>query len=104
LGRHGLVFTTLKRGKDRKVGTVVHPGNVLRVLYDVLDAAKLPRTRFHDLRHSAASLPVAEGVQLAAVSMLLGHSELRITADCIRTWSKQISAKAARHVDAVPGR
>jgi integrase len=79
------VFTTLKRGKDRKVGTVVHPGNVLRVLYDVLDAAKLPRTRFHDLRHSAASLPVAEGVQLAAVSMLLGHSELRITADCIRT-------------------
>ena len=55
MGRHGLVFTTLKRGKDRKVGTVVNPGNVLRVLYDVLDAAKLPRTRFHDLRHSAAS-------------------------------------------------
>jgi integrase len=98
------VFTTLKRGKDRKVGTVVNPGNVLRVLYDVLDAAKLPRTRFHDLRHSAASLPVAEGVQLAAVSMLLGHSECASPPTVFAVGQKQIPAKAARHVDAVPGR
>ena len=47
----------------------------------LLTAAKLPRVRFHDLRHSAASLLIAEGVQLAEVSMLLGHSELRVTAD-----------------------
>jgi integrase len=54
---------------------------VLRVLHDLLDAAALPRVRFHDLRHSAASLLIAAGVQLAEVSMLLGHSELRVIAD-----------------------
>jgi integrase len=77
----GLVFTTYRtygegRGQGRKVGTGPHPRNVLRVLYDLLDAAELPRVRFHDLRHSAASLLIAAGVQLAEVSMLLGHSEL----------------------------
>jgi integrase len=41
----------------------------------------VPRVRFHDLRHSAASLLIAEGVELVEVSMLLGHSELRVTAD-----------------------
>ena len=89
----GLVFTTAKRGKGRKVGTALHPGNVLRTLHEMLQAAGLPRMRFHDLRHSAASLLVAEGVQLAEVSMLLGHSELRITADLYSHLVKQTSAK-----------
>lgn len=46
-----------------------------------LDDAKIARVRFHDLRHSAASLLLAAGVPLVEVSMLLGHSELRVTAD-----------------------
>lgn len=97
----GLVFTLAHRGKARKLGTAVHPRNVLRILHALLKAADLPRMRFHDLRHSAASLLIAEGVQLAEVSMLLGHSELRITADLYTHLVKQTSAKAARHMDAV---
>ena len=45
---------------------------------------KIERRRFHDLRHSAASLLLAAGVELAEVSMLLGHSELRATMECAR--------------------
>jgi integrase len=97
----GLVFTLARRGKARRLGTALHPRNVLRLLHALLQAAKLPRMRFHDLRHSAASLLIAEGVQLAEVSMLLGHSELRITADLYTHLVKQTSAKAARHMDAV---
>jgi len=41
----------------------------------------LPRLRFHDLRHSFASLLIAAGVELVKVSVLFGHSELRVTAD-----------------------
>ena len=71
----GLVFTTFAaRGRDRKVGSALHPRNVLRTLHALLDAAKLPRVRFHDLRHSAASLLIAEGVELVEVPMLLGRS------------------------------
>jgi integrase len=69
----------------------------------VLDDAKLPRMRFHDLRHSAASLLLASGVELAEVSMLLGHSELRVTMDFYAHLQKQTAAKAARHMDAVLG-
>lgn len=100
----GLVFTTYaSRGKDGKRGTPLHPRNVLRAMYAILDGAKptLPRRRFHDLRHSAASLLLAEGVQLAEISQLLGHSEIRITADLYAHLQKQTAAKAARVMDVV---
>lgn len=37
--------------------------------------------RFHDLRHSAATLLLALGVPLKEVSEILGHSSINITAD-----------------------
>lgn len=104
----GLVFTTYRtyregKGLRRKVGAGLHPRNVTRVLDAVLTAAPLPHKRFHDLRHSAASLLIARGVELAEVSMLLGHSELRVTMDCYAHLQKQTAAKAARHMDAILG-
>jgi integrase len=46
----------------------------------ILRAAKLPDLRFHDLRHSFASLLVAKGVNLYTVGKLLGHSSPLMTA------------------------
>jgi hypothetical protein len=43
----------------------------------------------------------AAGVQLAEVSLLLGHSELRVTADLYTHLQKQTSAKAAQCMDAM---
>jgi integrase len=101
----GLVFTTYAtRGKGRSVGGGLHPRNVLRALHALQDAAQQPRTRFHDLRHSAASLLIAEGVSLAEVSLLLGHSELRVTMDTYAHLQKQTAARAARHMDAILAR
>jgi integrase len=101
----GLVFTSYaRRGNGRKVGVGLQPRNVLRTLYGLLTAADLPRVRFHDLRHSAASLLIAAGVELVEVSMFLGHSELRVTADLYSHLQKQTAAKAARHMDAVLAR
>ncbi len=76
---------------------------MLRVLHDLLKLAKLSRLRFHDLRHSAASLLIASGVELAEVSMLLGHSELRVTMDFYAHLQQQTAAKAARQMDAILG-
>ncbi len=102
----GLVFTTFRtykvgKGEQFQVGAPLQPRNVLRTLYDILAAAKLPRVRFHDLRRSAASLLIAEGVQLAEVSMLLGHSELRITSDLYSHLQQQTAARAAQRMDAI---
>lgn len=99
----GLVFTTHRKLRN-SIGTGLAPRNVRRVLDALLTKAKLPSVRFHDLRHSAASLLIAEGVELVEVSMLLGHSELRVTADLYSHLQKQTAAKAARRMDAVLGR
>ena len=74
------------------------------MLHMLLKRADLPARRFHDLRHSAASLLIAAGVELVQVSMLLGHSELRVTADLYSHLQQQTAATAARHMDSVLGR
>jgi len=46
----------------------------------LLKASGLPQeTRFHDLRHTAASLLLGEGVPVPVVSQLLGHADSGIT-------------------------
>lgn len=47
----------------------------------VLEAGLDPRTRFHDLRHTAAALMIAEGAHLLVVKERLGHSTIQVTAD-----------------------
>jgi len=47
----------------------------------VLKRAELPQIRFHDLRHTAATLMLADSVPLVTVSKILGHSSSAITAN-----------------------
>lgn len=47
----------------------------------ILKAAGLPEIRFHDLRHSAATLLLSEGVHPMIVQERLGHSTIAITMD-----------------------
>jgi integrase len=46
---------------------------------------------------------MASGVELAEVSRLLGHSDLRVTMDFYAHLQKQTAARAARRVDAILG-
>lgn len=69
-----LIFTT-------DVGTPLDNSNVLKEYYVVLSKAGLPRIRFHDLRHTAASLLLNNGQGIMAVSKLLGHSKPSVTLD-----------------------
>ena len=62
-------------------GTYFDPSYVWRLFKKLLKAAGLPNVRFHDLRHSAATVLLAEKMDLKAVSELLGHSSVATTAD-----------------------
>lgn len=53
----------------------------LERLTEMLEAAELPHIRFHDLRHSTASILVAMGVPMKVVQEILGHSNFQITSD-----------------------
>jgi len=65
----GLVFVSC-------VGTALEPRNLFRSFKSTLRKAGLPDIRFHDLRHSAASLMLAQGVPLGVVMEVLGHSPI----------------------------
>lgn len=70
----GYVFTT-------SIGTPLHGGDVTRHLQRRLAAAGLPRMRFHDLRHAAATLMLAQGAQARELMATLGHSTITVTLD-----------------------
>jgi integrase len=63
------------------LGRSLQPASVSRAFADALARLGLPHVRFHDLRHGAASLLLAQGVPLKVVSETLGHSGIAITAD-----------------------
>jgi integrase len=68
-----LVFTT-------DTGAPIHMSILRRHFVQVCKAAKLPPIRFHDLRHTAATLMLDNSVPLVTVSKILGHSSPAITA------------------------
>jgi integrase len=58
----------------------------------------LPVIRFHDLRHTAATLNLEAGVDIKVVSDLLGHANTRITQDIYQHVRQQIHVDAAEKV------
>src|SRR4029450_8705611 len=52
-----------------------------RVFYRLLGKAELRRIRFHDLRHTYASLLIQNGESLAYVRDQLGHASIQLTVD-----------------------
>jgi integrase len=82
-------------------GTPIERHNlVARSFKPLLDKASLPRTfRFHDLRHTAASLLFVEGVHPKVVQELLGHSTVAITLDVYSHMVPGMSAQAARAME-----
>ena len=63
----------------------------------------LPHTRFHDLRHSAATLLLAQGFRLEDVENLLGHSTIVLTPNTYGHVHEQRQQEMARGIDAVLG-
>src|SRR5215217_1390360 len=69
----GLVFPS-------SVGTPLSGGNLNRAFKAVLKRAELPeKTRFHDLRHTCATLLLKQGVNIKFVQDLLGHADASLT-------------------------
>ena len=77
-------------------GGPISPDSVLRMLHRVLKRAGLPRVRFHDLRHTFATLALQNGVDVKTVSGMLGHFSAGFTLDTyahVTTASQRQAAK-----------
>ncbi len=55
--------------------------NLLKIYKRYMKKAGLPRIRFHDLRHTAASLLISHETPINVVSAILGHSKPSVTLD-----------------------
>jgi integrase len=72
---HGLIFAS-------QSGTPLNPENLVkRSFKPLLKKAGLPEIRFHDLRHTCATLLLGRGVHPKIVQELLGHATIAMTLD-----------------------
>ncbi len=62
-------------------GGPISPDSVNNMLHRVLDRAGIPKVRFHDLRHTFATLALQNGVDIKTVSGMLGHFSAGFTLD-----------------------
>lgn len=85
----GLVFPTSE-------GTIMRTSNLSRHFKQVLAAAGLPPIRFHDLRHTAASLMIDAGAAPTSVSRVLGHRSPRMVMERYSHGDEQGARDAVR--------
>ncbi|MCY4661744.1 MAG: tyrosine-type recombinase/integrase [Acidobacteria bacterium] len=93
----GLVFTT-------PTGTPLDGRNVTRRFKTILRRAGLPDIRYHDLRHTAATLLLAQGVDPRTIMETLGHSEIGMTLNTYAHVVPALQREAAAKMDALLSR
>lgn len=89
----GLIFAT-------ETGTIINPSNLRnRSFKPLLVAAGLPPIRFHDLRHTCATLLLSKDVNPKVVSEMLGHSSISVTLDIYSHLLPDMQEKAAKALE-----
>jgi integrase len=92
---YGLVFTT-------RIGTAINRHNLLtRSFKPLLARAGLPEIRFHDLRHTCATLMLCGKIHPKVVQELLGHANVTITLDTYSHVLPNMQGQAAEQMDAM---
>ena len=77
-------------------GGLISPDSVNNMLHRVLKRAGLPSIRFHDLRHTFATLALQNGVDIKTVSGMLGHADPGFTLDTYAHVTTSAQKEAAR--------
>jgi len=94
-----------KQWQERRIvfcniyGGFFNPSHVGDLFHGLLKMAGLPRMRFHDLRHSAATILLQARVQLKTVQELLGHSTIATTADIYSHVSSEMREEVVNKMD-----
>ncbi len=89
----GLVFTT-------KTGAPINPSNLRqRSFADLLKRAGVRKVRFHDLRHTYATLMLSRNVHPKKVQEMLGHANIAITLDRYSHFVPGMGEETARAMD-----
>ena len=85
-------------------GGPMSPDSVLHMLHRVLKRAGLPKVRFHDLRHTFATMALQNGVDVKTVSSVLGHYSAGFTLDTYAHVTTDAQLKAAQTMGSILSR
>ena len=77
----------------------MNPGTAYRRLKTLLEEAGLPSIRFHDLRHTFATLALQNGMDVKTLSAMLGHVSAATTLDICTHATSDMQHAAARKID-----
>ena len=78
----------------------MEPRNVTRHFHSAMEKARRPRQRFYDLRHTCASLLLAQGIQPRVLMEILGHSQISLTMNTYAHVMPQLERDAADKMNA----
>ena len=82
-----------------KEGVPMNPSAVLKRLHIILERAGCKRIRFHDLRHTFATLSLENGMDVKTLSAMLGHVSAATTLDIYTHVTGDMQAQAAAKID-----
>ncbi len=88
----GLIFPS-------SIGTPLERNALLTAFKTLLQAAGLPRVRFHDLRHTSATIQLAAGIPPNVVQQRLGHATIDVTLGIYSHVLRGMHEDAARRMD-----
>jgi site-specific recombinase XerD len=79
-------------------GRALHPSDVTDLFQFLAAQAGLPPIRLHDLRHGAATLALAAGVDMKVVQEMLRHSSITVTSDTYTSVLTEVACDAAERL------
>lgn len=83
-------------------GNPLRPRDLLRNFHTILTTADLPHMRFHDLRHSAVSTLIAQGVAPKIVQAIVGHTNSQMTDRYTSVYSESMTSALASLDERIP--
>ncbi|MDR7074148.1 tyrosine-type recombinase/integrase [Fictibacillus barbaricus] len=82
-------------------GSPHNASNIRRSFNRLIKLAKVPKIRFHDLRHTHATLLLSKGVNIKVISERLGHSNIKVTLDTYSHVLPTMQEEAVRKIDEI---
>src|SRR5581483_7235512 len=88
----------------RPNGDFIKAATLRYQFWKLLEQAGLPRIRFHDLRHTDATLLLSMGVEMRVIQAILGHSDIATTANIYTHVLPAMQQEAMGKMDSLLGR
>ena len=93
------IFSQLIFPSRTRPGQPVDPGYIRKRLQDILERAGCKKVRFHDLRHTFATISLEYGMDVKTLSTIIGHVSSRTTLNIYTHITSEMQENAAANID-----